>query len=295
MADLPRPSNRPWVAIQRNPRSGSGRARGELKELSRRLKSLGYHVRMFADRDRLDAVIAAAERKPVAVVAAGGDGTIGSVANRIQGIPIAVLPLGTENLIARHFGIRRSGAQVADIIASGRRVQIDTALLNGQRFLIVAGFGLDATVAHRLHEVRTGTISHLTYIKPIVSTFRRYHYVPMRVYVDDNSEPLVGYQVMVVNLPAYAMRMPFAADARGDDGLLDIRVFGRGSTFQMLKYCYKVSRRRHESLPDVYCARAKSVRVEADEPVLAQADGDPAGTTPATIELEPGTVEFFVP
>lgn len=295
MPVLSKPSERPWVVIQRNPRSGSGKARVELLKLASGLKSHGFHVRMFANREKLDQTVRDASRPPVAVVAAGGDGTVGNVANRLPGFPIAILPLGTENLIARHLKIRRDGTALADMIAVGNRLLLDTAVLNEQRFLIMAGFGVDAAVVHRLDEVRTGTISHLSYIQPILRTFRKYKYTPIRVFVDDNPDPLIGHQVMIVNLPAYALRMPFAAKAKGNDGLLDVRVFEKGSTFQMLKYCYKVARNRHEDMPDVHCATAKSVRVESDEPVFAQIDGDPAGMTPATIQIEPATIEFIVP
>ena len=263
--------------------------------LSKRLREHGFHVRMFANRDRLDETVRCAAKPPVAVVAAGGDGTVGNVANRLSGIPIAILPLGTENLLARYLKISRNGVAVADMIAAGKSVRLDTGTLNDQRFLIVAGFGIDGAVVQHLDSVRTGTISHLTYIQPIVRTFRKYNYVPLRVYLDDSDTPLVGYQVMVVNLPAYAMRMPFAADATGDDGLFDVRVFEKGTTFQMLKYCYKVARRQHEQMPDVQCATARRVRVESDQPVFAQVDGDPAGTTPAVIEMQPATIDFVVP
>lgn len=295
MSDLRKPSERPWVVIQRNPRSGSGKARGELLRLVKRLKHHGLHVRMFANRDRLDETVSSAERPPVAIVAAGGDGTVGNVANRLSGIPIAILPLGTENLLAGYLQISRDGVALADMVAAGKSVRLDTGMLNGQRFLIVAGFGLDGAVVQRLDSVRTGTISHLTYVQPIVHTFRKYRYEPLRVYLDDSDDPLIGYQVMVVNLPAYAMGMPFAASATGDDGLFDVRVFAKGTTFQMLKYCYKVARRQHEQMPDVHCATARRVRVESDKPVFAQVDGDPAGTTPAVIEIQPATVDFIVP
>ncbi len=290
-----KPSERPWVVIQRNPRSGSGKARGELLNLARQLKVRGLHVRMFANRPRLDEVVRNAAKPPVAIVAAGGDGTVGDVAGRHLDLPIAILPLGTENLLAKYLKVRRDGTALANMIADGKKLRLDTAMLNEHRFQIVAGFGIDGAVTHRMDEVRTGTISHLSYIQPIVRTFRKYKYVPIRVYLDDNPEPLIGHQVMIVNLPAYALGMPFAAQAKGNDGLLDVRVFEKGSTFQMLKYCYKVARRKHEQMPDVHCATAKSVRVEADEPVFAQVDGDPAGMTPATIQIQPATIDFIVP
>jgi diacylglycerol kinase family enzyme len=250
---------------------------------------------MFSNRDKLDQFVHTSPKPPVAIVAAGGDGTVGNVANRLPGLPIAILPLGTENLLAKYLKVPRDGANLADIIAAGKTVTLDSAMSNDQRFLIMAGFGLDAAVVHRMDEVRTGTISHLSYIQPILRTFRKYEYVPLRVYLDDQPEPLVGHQVMIVNLPAYALGMPFAASATGSDGLLDVRVFDGASSFQMVKYCYKVARKKHEQSDGVLSATAKVVRVEADEPAFAQVDGDPAGFTPATVKVQPASVTYFVP
>ena len=290
-----RPSDRPLVVIQRNPRSGSGRSKGELRKLARRLKEHGFHVRMFSDRERLDDVVRTAETPPVAIVAAGGDGTVCDVFNRHQNLPIATLPLGTENLLAKYLRIPKDGAALADVIAAGQQKRFDTGTLNGTRFLLMAGFGVDAAVVKTLDESRAGTISHLSYLQPITRTFRKYDYVPVRAYLDGNPEPLVGCQIMVVNLPVYALQMPFAANADGTDGLFEVRVFEKGSAFQMLKYLYKVRRRQHEQMPDVHCASARSVRIEADTVVPAQVDGDPAGTTPAQIEMVPSSVVFVVP
>lgn len=51
----------------------------------------------------------------------------------------------------------------------------------------------------------------------------------------------------------------------------------------------------HEELDDVQIARAQRVRIEADEPVPIQVDGDPAGWTPAEILVLPAALEVLVP
>src|SRR5580765_4106145 len=91
------------VAIQRNPRSGSGAGRHELVELVRELKRLAFRPRLFKSRERLVAWLAepGIRDELTCVVAAGGDGTVADVVNRHPDVPICILPLGTENLLAR--------------------------------------------------------------------------------------------------------------------------------------------------------------------------------------------------
>lgn len=287
----------PWVAIQRNPRSGSGGRRRAVLDLCRRLREHGLRPRVFTRREKLREVLSVPERRASlrCLVAAGGDGTINDVLNRFADVPIAVLPLGTENLLARHLGVRRCGRFLADVIAAGKTRRFDVATLNDRRFLLVASVGVDADVIHRLDARRTGNISHWTYLPVIRDAFRRYDFPPLRVYVDGAETPRTGSLAVIANLPEYAFRLPIAAAARGDDGLLDVRVFERPKVGALLRYCYHVVRRRHEALADVHAVTARQVRIESDVPVPIQIDGDPAGWTPATIRVLPAAVEVVTP
>jgi YegS/Rv2252/BmrU family lipid kinase len=287
-----------WVAIQRNPTSGSGRSRGVLLDLVRRLKEHGIRPRLFSRRERLAEVLADPKRRDelLCVVAAGGDGTVDDVINRYPGLPMTVCPLGTENLFAKYLGLPRDGRAVADAIAARMTRRFDLCTLNGgRRFAIMASFGFDADVVRRTHSRRRGHISKLSYLRPILESFARYRYPSLRLYVDDAAEPLAGGLAIVSNLPMYAMRLPFARSAVPDDGLLDVRVFERPGRWQLLRYAWSLVRNRHERLPHVRSFRARSIRVETDEPVPVQADGDPAGFTPVEIRVLPAELTVIAP
>ena len=287
----------PWVAIQRNPTSGTGARRGVWLELIRELKRRGIRPRLFASRERLQAKLAdpAAREQLVCVLAAGGDGTIGDVVNRYPGLPLATLPLGTENLLAKYLKIQPSGTQVAELIASGSRRRLDLGQLNGRRFTLMASCGFDAAVLHRAHASRRGNIHKWHYLPPMWHSIRQYDHPPMRVFVNDDPQPRIARLLIAVNLPKYAFGIPFAPQATADDGQLDLCLFERGSTFQMVRYFGHVIAGQHQSLPDVTSLKASRVRIEADVAVPWQMDGDPAGFTPVTLEVLPGAMEVFAP
>lgn len=289
--------NRPWVAIQRNPTSGTGARRGVLLELVRELKRRGLTPRLFANRERLQQRLfePGAREHLVCIVAAGGDGTIGDVVNRFPGLPLATLPLGTENLFAKHLGILPSGRQVAELIASGSRQRLDLGQLNGKRFTLMASCGFDAEVVRRTHANRRGHIRKWHYLPPIWAATRHFAHPALRVFVDDESQPRIASLLMAVNLPAYAMGIPFAPQASGSDGRLDLCLFERGSTLQLLRYLGHVWAGRHCSLPDVACLRVSRVRVESEGAAPWQMDGDPAGFAPVTLEVLPTALEVFAP
>jgi YegS/Rv2252/BmrU family lipid kinase len=229
------------------------------------------------------------------LVAAGGDGTIADLFNRFPDTTLGILPLGTENLLARHLRIPKSGTEAAEIIARGQFRTLDLCLLGERRFALMASAGFDADVVHRVHAARRGHISRTTYLKPILESLRRYEYPPIRIQVDDRAERWDARLAVVVNVPAYALRLPVAPRACDHDGCVDLRLFERGSTFQMLRYFCKVALGRHERLPDVLSISAKTVRLEAPVPVPIQVDGDPAGWTPAEIRVLPAALRVLAP
>ncbi len=287
----------PWVAIQRNPTSGTGKRRGLLLELVSELKRHGIAPRIFANREKLQARLAdpSAREQLICIVAAGGDGTVGDVINRYPGLPIATLPLGTENLLAKYLKIQPSGKQVADLIATGSRRRLDVGQLNGRKFTLMASCGLDANIVHLTHANRRGHIRKWHYLPPIWNSIRQYEHPPLRIFIDDEPQPRIARLLMEVNLPAYALGIPFAPQATGDDGRLDLCLFERGSTLQMMKYLGHVIVGRHQTLPDVTCLKASRVRIEADVAVPWQMDGDPAGFTPVELQVLPAAVEVFAP
>jgi diacylglycerol kinase (ATP) len=306
--------NVPWVAVQRNPASGAGFKRAEVLALCTHLRRLGIRPRVFSSRERLTERLSRPDGCAglVCLVAAGGDGTVSDLVNRFPDVPLTLLPLGTENLIARHLGIPCDGRAVAEIISRGVTRRIDVGLLNGRRFMLMVSAGFDADVVHRLHARRQGNIRKSNYIQPILETLRSYRYPELRVAFDGEGPPaaegrsgqgragaspgtVFGRLIIVANLPEYALGLPIAEGAADGDGLLDLRVFERPSAFQMVRYLFNVALRRHEGLADVRVSRARRVQIDSDVRVPIQCDGDPAGWTPADISVLPGALTLFVP
>lgn len=287
----------PWVAIQRNPRSGAGLQTKPIRSLIAELRRLGIRPRLYSKRDELDKAV----NDPIAreslkgIVAAGGDGTLLDVMNRHPNIPIAILPLGTENLCAKYLGMKRDGKEIANVVAEGETVRFDVGRLGTQRFMVMASVGFDAAVIHSVHAARKGHISRWTYLKPISVCLAKYRYPKVKVFIDDDPEPTIGSLVVIANLPSYALGLKVASSARGDDGLLDVRVMQRGSVFHMFRYLGLIYYRWHEQVRDVISLKGKRIRIESEEPVPIQIDGDPAGFTPVEINVETNVGELFVP
>jgi diacylglycerol kinase family enzyme len=294
---MPTRSDQDRIAIVQNPISGSGYGKRELLRLVEELYRRDCLVDVYSEREELAALLAnPANRQHLkCLVVAGGDGSFNDAINRYDDVPFAIFPMGTENLLAKYLKIESSGEMLADLICHGHTEEFDLCELNGRKFLLMTSFGIDAEVVRRTDENRHGNISKLSYVQPFWASIRNYEYPCLNVYVDENPEPYQGCYGIISNIPAYAMQLPFAADANPFDGKLDLRLFEKGSFWSTMEYLYSVSNQRHEVRDDVICLQGTRFRIEADGPVPVQVDGDPAGFTPADVCVGPSKVSLFVP
>ena len=297
---LPHETNR--VLILRNPTAGRQARQQRVQNLQEELQYLGLETTCFTEIETLleRAAQDCAAGTLRAVVAAGGDGTVGLIANQLPaGTPLTVLPLGTENLLARSFGLNPEN--VAQAIRQGACLQLDAGEVNGRLFLLMFSCGLDAAVVERLHARRRGHISHWSYLRPILGAIRSYRYPELRVYfepageLESATQEIAARWVFLNNLPIYALRIPIVPNAVGTDGALDLCSFRRGSLPAALWYLLGVLLRRHQRWKDCTTARVKAVRIESDQPVPFQLDGDPGGQLPVRIRILPQRITLVVP
>lgn len=285
--DLPVACGESWVGIVANRSSGTGGNNLLVRRLVGKLAKLGFGTEVAWTPAERKLLVGEAESRPGCrcLVAVGGDGTVSALVNEQPKIPVTVLPAGTENLAAQHFGLRRSTAALARNIAAGQVLRADLGNAAGRRFLLMTGFGFDGDVVTRHHRARTTRSGRVkpthraAYVEPILRSSLFYRFPHINVAIEDpgREETLRGTTVFVFNLPRYALGLPFAPQASQDDGLLDLVVFQDPGPFQALYYLWRVFRGTHLDHPRVYHRRFRRLTLTSDESIPVQLDGDPAG------------------
>lgn len=284
------------VLILANPKAGAGKSQRVVAALAEILRHRGYSAEVCRAPDELsDRLGRRGEGELRCVVAAGGDGTLREVIGRAPGAAVAPLPLGNENLAARFCGLGRDPVRLADVITSGGVRACDLARCDGRPFCLMATAGFDAEVVRRSHRRRRGHINHLGYLVPLLQSLQNYAYPEVEVEVHDDGERLRGAMALVFNLPQYALRLPLGAGARPDDGLLDVLVLERPGVASLARYFAALLGGTLRRLPDCRHRLARRVRLSSSGPVPLQADGDPAGFLPVTVEVVPGALNLLVP
>lgn len=285
-----------------NPNAGCRNNREVVARVEERLREADFEVEIFHDIERLKA--AAARRAESgslrAVIAAGGDGTASLIANETPpGTPLLVIPLGTENLLAKHLGMTTDPERLARIVAEGWACRLDAGEANGKLFLVTAGCGFDADVVRRMHRTRRGQIRHYSYAGPIFDAVRHYSYPELKVQYLASDDPerwetLTGRWVFLVNVPRYAGGLNFAPEASGTDGLIDVCVFRDGSLWNGLYYLSQVLLGRQRSLAGYQCVRTTRLKITTDGEAPYQLDGDPGGELPLEVVVRPSRLTTLV-
>jgi len=124
-----------------------------------------------------DAARNALEKGSGLVIAAGGDGTVSSVASALAGTDCAlgVLPVGTFNHFARDLGIPIDLAAAVKVIGSSKIVKVDVAEVNGRKFVNNSSVGLYPNmVLERVHQRKHGYGRLLAFAYASLRAFRRF-------------------------------------------------------------------------------------------------------------------------
>lgn len=318
------------VLVVSNPLAGAKSGTDDVQQLSQLLRDQGLQPRDLHALDKISPTVneSLAANRLRAVVCVGGDGTVAAVVNRTPPeTPLAILPRGTENLLAKYVDQPFDPAGVCDMIVAGHTAQLDVGRAGDKLFLLMLSAGFDADVVHRLAANRTGHITHWSYAKPFWASLRSYQYPELRIYwrgdaahqkpelpavreipnsnaessdCTDHTASKLENQTLarwafVSNLPCYARGLPIVPNANGTDGLLDVCAYERGSFFASVRLLVHTLLRRHHLLPDCQMLRSYQLRLESDQPVPYQIDGDPGGWLPVDIELIPQRMRLIVP
>jgi YegS/Rv2252/BmrU family lipid kinase len=231
------------------------------------------------------------------VIAAGGDGTINEVIQELAGTETAlgVLPNGTVNVWAREMGIPLNEAGARDVLLNGQIRKVDLGLINGRYFLLMMGVGFDGEVTHAIEKRPIKRLGVLAYLVVAIARGFGYPSFPVSLEMNERVVKTHALQIVIGNTQLYGGAMKLTWEAKCDDGLLDVclvsnrNVFGRFAT--LMDFLFRREQRRLR----VRYYTCTSIKVETQEPIAMQIDGEPGGFAPATCVVVPGALKVLVP
>ena len=228
------------------------------------------------------------------VVAAGGDGTVGTVGRELLGreTALGILPLGSVMNIARMLEIPRELAGAAEVIATGQVRTIDVGVARGRVFYEGGSVGLNAAVFREAQLVDAG---HYHALFAAIWTLFRYRPSRMIIHLDERVLTTRALAVTISNGPYTGLGFTVAPNARLDDGKFDVCVFSRFSRTELIRHFRSIAFGRRQYSPKVRSYRSARVQIEGVHPLPCRADADDLGTTPITYQVKPAALRVVVP
>lgn len=274
---------------------------GGLPELRRTLADAGVPEPLWTEVPKSKrapaAVEQALEEGAELLLAWGGDGMVRRCINALKDtqVPLAIVPAGTSNLFATHFGIERDIAQAVQIALHGDRRRLDVGCFDGERFGVMAGAGFDAAMIKGAEDLKD-RLGRGAYVLGGAAELKAESF-EAKIKVDGNR----WYKgpascILVGNIGDLFGGIEVFGDAEPDDGKLDVGVLTSEGPLQTVRAVARTALGSAEKSPFVRVTQGRKVRVKLDRKVPYELDGgDRKKVKSFKVKVEPGAVTVCVP
>lgn len=232
------------------------------------------------------------------IVVVGGDGMVNSAGAALLGTEtaLAVIPTGSGNGWARHFGVPLTLSGAVRALASSERQTMDVGFVNGRAFFVTCSLAWDAALveAFERYPVR-GVLSYVLAGAQELGTYPRQTF---RVELDGGAseafpDPLV---FTVANLTQYGGGAIIAPGAKADDGWLEMVVLERQNAARAISRLGAWFRGTVDRIPEISTRRFRSMRVVRERAGPIQLDGEALESGPEVkVEIRPAALNIRVP
>ena len=289
-----------------NPRSGSCSVADVRKALASTMPDVAIEIHEVAQGDDLAAVVRSAlDRGCDPIIAAGGDGTVSTVADVLVGTPahLIVLPLGTANVLARELGIpvdlngACSLAALRLIEGEHRIARIDAMKVGGRHYFTQVGVGIDALMIRDTADEQKRRFGRLAYLWTAATRVLGFKPRKLAITIDNRTIEARASQVVVANTGMMGQPpLRWGPDISAEDGRLDICIVRARTLFHYLGLLRHVVMASHKQSNRVrYEVASRSINIDSKHKLPVQADGEVLGETPVRIEVIPAAVHVVAP
>jgi YegS/Rv2252/BmrU family lipid kinase len=244
---------------------------------------------------------AASERFELVIVA-GGDGTVMEAMSGLlksgASLPLAQIPSGTANLLARALLIPTDPQEALELVFSGKQERLDVGYLPDEQryFSLMAGAGYDARLIKDANRELKNSLGFAAYLLTGLKNLFRLPPARIDLEVDGQHHRFRAHTVMVMNVGQIGSNLiSLGPDIYPHDGKLNLAVFSSLSLWGAIRILFLILTRQFVGHSDLSYFRASQIRVSAYPPLPTEIDGESLGNTPLRIKIIPNGISLIVP
>jgi diacylglycerol kinase (ATP) len=292
------------VLIVLNPVAGVTNAVDALDMIQRfcDTRSWDYEIYQTKPDDNVPEIVQQRLKEDVdLVIAAGGDGTVAGVVSGLANskVPMAILPAGTGNAMARNLGVPLRLEDALELIKGPNQSRkLDLMEIDGRFFVLNIGIGVSSLTMRRTQRNEKRRFGFFAYVWRAIGSIVHSDMHRFTVTVDDQSYRVSATELMIANdrLMGFQPQID-GVEVDPNDGRLDLFIV-RARTIRDyidLLFGFFFRRKRNGNRNLRYLEVREQAHIESEFALPVQADGDEVGVTPITVRLVPNGIYVITP
>lgn len=231
------------------------------------------------------------------LIVVGGDGMVNTIGAELVGsnVALAVLPAGSGNGFARHFGIPLRPVHAARVLRHGSRQKIDVGFADDRPFFVTASLAWDADLVRGLEKLPMRGIFPYVF----AGIYHFFTYEPQDFYLELDGQDLVIEKPLlltVANLTQFGGGAIIAPDARPDDGRLSLVAVPRMDPIEAMTGIRHLFTGTIHSMPEIRTWKFERLIVKRKRPDPIQVDGELVQSNhQLIIEVRHSALDVIVP
>ncbi len=233
------------------------------------------------------------------IYSVGGDGTVNEVVNGIAGTQslLGIIPLGSGNDFIRSITPTYDIKNILVNTINGEGKSIDLARVNDKYFINISSIGFDADVVYNADKFKKIPVipGSMAYVISIIYTVMRKRISKVKIHIDDSEMERKLLLAAIANGRFYGGGMLAAPEAKINDGLFDICLVSEANRFQILSLFPKYIKGEHGQLKEVQFLRGKKVKIESNEELSLNIDGEISTSCNIDFEIIENGIRVIIP
>lgn len=230
------------------------------------------------------------------IAAVGGDGTVNEVGRALinKEAILAIIPVGSGNGLARHLGIPMEITEAVKALNHSHETVIDTAKINDQPFLGVAGIGFDAEIAQQFAE--SGKRGFFSYFQAVFKEFSNYQPQCYTINIDGKQILRKAFILSFANGSQYGNDFVIAPKAKIHDGLLDLIIVDDIPSYEVPQFVYRFKNGTLDHSGHTEMHRFKEITIQSQSDIQAHIDGEPVlFQNEIKVTIQPDSLKILIP